>query len=147
MVAFDDEGRMLIAESSYRGGGGAEVSRIEDDGTKTVLVGDQAFGDQVPVTAVAAHDGLVYVVHAGTVSVVEDDGTLRTILSARLPSPRSRRRPSISDAAGCGTRRTTPSLRLGMPRRWHRSHHGLSHRAPVAANEAGIAGFLVAGGW
>ena len=80
MVAFDDQGRMLIAESGYRGGGGAKVSRIEADGTKTVLVHRKAFGDQIPVTAVAAHQGDVYVVHAGTVSAIEDGGTLRSVI-------------------------------------------------------------------
>ena len=44
MVACDDQGRMLIAESGYRGGGNAKVSRIQSDGRRTVLVDDAAFG-------------------------------------------------------------------------------------------------------
>lgn len=80
MVAFDDNDRMLIAESGYRGGGGAKVSRIEAGGRKTVLVDREAFGDEIPVTAVASHEGDVYVVHAGTVSIVEE-GKLRSIIS------------------------------------------------------------------
>ena len=81
MVAFDDRGRMLVAESGYLGGGDSRVTRVESDGTKTVLAGGDAFGKEQPVTAVAFHDGKVYVVHAGTVSTIEADGGLRTVLS------------------------------------------------------------------
>jgi len=83
MVAFDDQGRMLIAESGYRGGGGAKISRIETDGSKTILLDKEAFGDQIPVTAVAAHEGEIYVAHAGTVSVI-DGKSLRPVI-ADLP--------------------------------------------------------------
>jgi glucose/arabinose dehydrogenase len=81
MVAFDDQGRMLIAESGYRGGGNARVTRIEPDGHKTVLVDDAAFGTEKPLTSVAFNDGKIYVSHAGTVSVVEDGGRLRDIIT------------------------------------------------------------------
>ncbi|MCA1692160.1 MAG: PQQ-dependent sugar dehydrogenase, partial [Actinobacteria bacterium] len=81
MVAFDDQGRMLIAESGYRGGGGAKVSRIERDGSKRVLVDDAAFGTEKPLTSVAFHEGRIYVAHAGTVSIVEDGGRLRNIIT------------------------------------------------------------------
>jgi glucose/arabinose dehydrogenase len=81
MVAFDDRGRMLVAESGYLGGGDSRVTRIERDGTKTVLAGGAVFGTEQPVTAVAFHDGKVYVVHAGTVSTIEPDGRLRTVIS------------------------------------------------------------------
>jgi glucose/arabinose dehydrogenase len=81
MVAFDDQGRMLIAESAYGGGGEPKVTRIEPDGQRTVLVSGEAFGDELPVTAVAFHEGQVYVVHAGTVSVIEEGGTLRPIIT------------------------------------------------------------------
>ena len=81
MVAFDDQGRMLVAESGYRGGGDAKVTRIEGDGRKTVLVDDAAFGNEKPLTSVAFHEGRVYVAHAGTVSVVEDGGRLRNIIT------------------------------------------------------------------
>jgi glucose/arabinose dehydrogenase len=80
MVAFDDRGRMLIAESGYLGGGDSRVTRVEPDGTKTVLADGAAFGREQPVTAVAFHDGNVYAVHAGTVSVIEPGGRLRTVL-------------------------------------------------------------------
>lgn len=81
MVAFDDQGRMLIAESAYGGGGEPKITRIEPDGSKTVLVSGSAFGDELPVTSVAFHAGEIYVVHAGTVSIVEEDSTLRNIIT------------------------------------------------------------------
>ncbi len=81
MVAFDDEGRMLIAESGYGGAGGPTVTRVESDGNRTTLVEPDDFGDQVPVTAVAVEEGQVYVVHAGTVSTIGDDGTLSPVLT------------------------------------------------------------------
>ncbi len=81
MVAFDDEGRMLIAESGYGGGGPPKVTRIETNGIRTVLVEGDAFGDQLPVTAVAVHDSQVFVVHAGTVSTIGDDATLNPVVT------------------------------------------------------------------
>ncbi len=81
MVAFDDQGRMLVAESGYRGGGNARVTRIEPDGHKTVLVDDAAFGAEKPLTSVTFNDGRIYVSHAGTVSVVEEGGRLRDIIT------------------------------------------------------------------
>jgi glucose/arabinose dehydrogenase len=81
MVAFDDQGRMLIAESGYRGGGNAKVSRIEADGRRTVLADDAAFGDEKPLTSVAFHEGRIYAAHGGTVSIVEDGGRLRNIIT------------------------------------------------------------------
>lgn len=81
MVAFDDQGRMLIAESGYLGGGESKVTRVERDGRKTVLAGGEAFGREQPVTSVAFHDGRVYVVHAGTVSTIEAGGRLRPVIS------------------------------------------------------------------
>jgi glucose/arabinose dehydrogenase len=80
MVTFDDTGRMLIAESGY-GGGQPQISRIETDGTKTALTQPGVFGTEVPVTAVAHYQGQIYVVHAGTISIVENDGRLRTVIS------------------------------------------------------------------
>src|SRR5688572_30022293 len=65
MSAFDDQGRMLIAETGYGGSGEPKVTRIERDGKRTVLVQGSAFGEEVPVTSVAFHEGKVYVVHAG----------------------------------------------------------------------------------
>ena len=37
MVAFDDQGRMLIAESAYGGGGEPKGTRVELNEEKTVL--------------------------------------------------------------------------------------------------------------
>lgn len=84
MVAFDDQARMLIAESGYGGAGGPRLTRVEADGTAGVLVGPEAFGDEVPVTAVAVNEGRVFVVHAGTVSIVAEDGSLDPVV-AGLP--------------------------------------------------------------
>ncbi|HYE79496.1 MAG TPA: glucose dehydrogenase, partial [bacterium] len=81
MIAFDDEGRMLIAESGYLGGGDSRVTRVERDGTKTVLAEGQAFGNEQPVTSVAFQDGKIYVVHAGTVSILDEPGRLRPIIT------------------------------------------------------------------
>jgi glucose/arabinose dehydrogenase len=80
MTTFDDQGRMLIAESAYGEGGEPKVTRIEPDGARTTMVAGKAFGNDVPVTAVAFNDGQVYVVHAGTVSIV-NDGTLTPVLT------------------------------------------------------------------
>jgi glucose/arabinose dehydrogenase len=79
MVAFDAQGRMLIAESGYDGSGTPKVTRIESDGKRTVL----AQGDQLdrPLTAVASHDGVTYVVAAGTVLTLSDDGQLKPIIT------------------------------------------------------------------
>jgi glucose/arabinose dehydrogenase len=81
MAAFDDEGRMLIAESGYGGGGVPGITRIEPDGTRTALAAGEAFGAQVPVTSVAFHDEQVYVVHAGTISTVAEDGSLTPVVT------------------------------------------------------------------
>ena len=89
MVAFDEAGRMLIAESGFcadplqcpeGSGGEAKVTRIEEDGTKTVLADGDDFGQELPVTAVAVNGDDVYVVHAGTVSVIEGS-ELRPVIS------------------------------------------------------------------
>ena len=81
MVAFDDQGRMLIAESGYHGGGESRVTRIEADGTRAVLAGPDAFGEEIPVTGVAFHEGVVYVSHAGSISAVEPGGRLRPVVT------------------------------------------------------------------
>lgn len=81
MVTFDDQGRMLIAESAYGGGGEPKVTRIEQNGEKTVLAQGSVFGTELPITSIAYHDGQVYVVHAGTVSIIEPDGHLRDIIT------------------------------------------------------------------
>jgi glucose/arabinose dehydrogenase len=84
MIAFDDQGRMLVAESAYGGGGEPKITRVELNGEKTVLAQGNVFGTELPITSVAFHDGQVYVVHAGTVSIIEEDGQLRNII-AGLP--------------------------------------------------------------
>lgn len=81
MSTFDDQGRMLVAESAYGGGGEPKITRVEPDGRRTSLVTGEAFGDQLPVTAVAYHEDQVYVVHAGTVSIIGDDGSLTPVLT------------------------------------------------------------------
>ena len=81
MVAFDDQGRMLIAESGYHGGGDSRITRIEADGRRTVLADGADFGEQVPVTSVAFFEGRIYAAHAGTVSVVEEGGTVRPVIT------------------------------------------------------------------
>lgn len=80
MATFDEQGRMLIAESAYGGGGEPKVTRVEPDGTRTTLADGDDFGVELPVTAVAVHEGAVYVVHAGTVSTIED-GQLTAVLN------------------------------------------------------------------
>ena len=81
MIAFDDQGRMLIAESGYGGGGEPKIIRAEPNGEKTILAQGSVFGSEVPVASVAFHDGQVYAVHAGTVSIIEEGGQLRNIIS------------------------------------------------------------------
>lgn len=79
MVAFDAQGRMLVAESGYDGSGDPKVTRIESDGKRTVL----AQGDQLerPLTSVAVHNGTIYVVAADTVSTLSDQGQLTPIIT------------------------------------------------------------------
>jgi glucose/arabinose dehydrogenase len=81
MATFDDQGRMIIAESGYGGSGTPAVTRIEEDGSSTSLVEGDAFGDELPVTAVAFHDDAIYVVHAGTVSIVDEGGSLSPVVT------------------------------------------------------------------
>lgn len=89
MVAFDDRDRMIIAESGYcpdpdecpgRSGEPA-VTRIEGDGSKTVLASGEDFGQELPVTSVAFNDGKVYVAHAGTISAIERPGRLTNLIT------------------------------------------------------------------
>jgi glucose/arabinose dehydrogenase len=79
MVAFDGGGRMIVAESGYDGSGDPKVTRIEKDGTRTVL----AQGNQLarPLTAVAVHDGTIYVVAADTVSTLSEQGQLTPVIT------------------------------------------------------------------
>jgi glucose/arabinose dehydrogenase len=79
MVAFDGQGRMIVAESGYDGSGEPKVTRIEADGSRT----DLAQGDQLkrPLTSVAVHDGTIYVVAADSVSILSDQGQLTPIVT------------------------------------------------------------------
>jgi glucose/arabinose dehydrogenase len=81
MATFDEQGRMLIAESGYGGGGTPKITRIEADGSRTMLAEGGAFGDELPVTSVASHEGQVYVVHAGTVSTIDEGGVLVPVVT------------------------------------------------------------------
>src|SRR5687768_395285 len=58
MVAFDDQGRMLVAESGYGGSGTPKVSRIATDGTKEILVEGAQL--ETPLTSVAFHEGDIW---------------------------------------------------------------------------------------
>ena len=79
MVAFDDAGRMLIAESGYDGAGPARVTRVEVDGSRTTLA--EVATNETPITAVANHDGGVYYVTATTVWRIEADGVPAPVIS------------------------------------------------------------------
>jgi glucose/arabinose dehydrogenase len=79
MVAFDDAGRMIVAESDYDDGGPAQVTRIEADGAHTVLATIPP--EQKPLTAVAVHAGLVYVVTADQVSTIDTSGSLKPVIT------------------------------------------------------------------
>lgn len=80
MVAFDDQGRMLIAESGY-GQTGAKVTRIEKNGERTELLNGDSLGSELPITAVSFHEGSVYVVHGGSITTILDDSEPQTILT------------------------------------------------------------------
>jgi glucose/arabinose dehydrogenase len=80
MVAFDDQDRMLIAESGY-GNTGAKITRIEKNGDKKILLTGDRLGKDLPITSVNFYQGKVYVVHGGTVSTIADDGSLNHIVT------------------------------------------------------------------
>jgi glucose/arabinose dehydrogenase len=80
MVAFDEEGRMLVAESGYGGSGPAKITRVEQNGSKSVLTTEGVFKNDV-LTAVATHENKTYVVHSGTVSTINPDGTLKNLIT------------------------------------------------------------------
>jgi glucose/arabinose dehydrogenase len=82
MVAFDDQRRMLIAESGYDGSGPARVTRIESDGTRTTLA--EVPADEAPLTAVAFNEGSVYYVSATTVWRIGPDGVSQPVIG-QLP--------------------------------------------------------------
>ena len=85
-LAFDDQDRMLIAESGYRGGGNAKVSRIED----TMQGFDAAF------LAVGAHIAKRAFIPAKDGSRILDAvQVLRPLRQDERRHPRSRRTPHM----------------------------------------------------
>lgn len=78
MVTFDDEGRMIIAESGYGEAGAPKVTRIETNGDRTVLASGDVF--DVPLTAVYHENGTLYAVDADTVFRFSADGAPEPIL-------------------------------------------------------------------
>jgi glucose/arabinose dehydrogenase len=83
MVAFDDQGRMLIAESGYNAGGPSRVTRIEANGSRTTL--PDVPESEMPLTSVAFHDGFIYYVTATTVWRIADGEVVPTALITGLP--------------------------------------------------------------
>lgn len=79
-VAIYDQGWMLVAASVYGGEGKPRVPRIESNGEKTVLAQGSVFETELPITSIAFYDGQVYVVQAGTVSIIEEGGQLRNTI-------------------------------------------------------------------
>ena len=77
------------------------MTRIEEDGSRTVLADEAAFGDEVPVTAVASYQGTVYVSHAGSVSAIEPGGRLRPIITGLPGQGDHQPTRSCSRAASC----------------------------------------------
>jgi glucose/arabinose dehydrogenase len=84
MVTFDNQDRVIIAESG-KGGGEPKVIRVEPNGSKTILVHGTDLGDQTPISGVAFHDGKIYISHAGTISLLEQDGKVLHPLIKGLP--------------------------------------------------------------
>ncbi len=85
MIAFDNKGRMLIAESGTAGRGATQVVRIENNGNRTVLADVTDLGNQLPLTAMAYHDDKIFIAHGGTISVLEQDGKVYRDLITGLP--------------------------------------------------------------
>jgi len=83
MVAFDDERRMLIAESGYDSAGAARLSRVQSDGSRTTLF--DVPQNEVPLTSVAVNDGVTYFVTATTVWTLGPDGAAIPLISG-LPA-------------------------------------------------------------
>ena len=80
-IIFDNED-MLIAESGFVDTAKPRVLRIKPDGTVTVVASQ---GLEGPVTGLLVHNNQVYVSHKGKVSIVQEDGSLRDIVTG-LPS-------------------------------------------------------------
>lgn len=70
-TAIFDGTDLLVAESGYSNAGQPRVVRIRRDGTSEIVVSG---GLNPPVTGLALREGLVYVSHAGKVSVVQGNG-------------------------------------------------------------------------
>jgi glucose/arabinose dehydrogenase len=80
-AAFDGN-NLLLVESGWANTAPPRVLRITPDWTVTEIA---SAGLEGPVTGVLAHNGQVFVSHAGKVSVVEAGGALRDIVTG-LPS-------------------------------------------------------------
>jgi len=83
-IEFDDQGRMYIAEAGYAYGdhhAPARVLRLSDEGGVSVVT-DRLNG---PVTDLLWHDGRMYVSHRGKISVIEQTGSIRDLVTG-LPS-------------------------------------------------------------
>jgi glucose/arabinose dehydrogenase len=78
-MLFTNEGDMLIAESGFTTGN-PRVLRLVDG--RFEVVADQF---NVPLTGITYFNGILYVSHRGFISIVEQDGTRRNIITG-LPS-------------------------------------------------------------
>src|SRR5258708_32770147 len=90
-VDFDNQNRMIIAESDLSDRSGAksptqeQILRLESDGQRTVLASTQNFDDQLELGAIAYHDNKIYVAHGKDISAIEQDGKVFRNLVTSLP--------------------------------------------------------------
>lgn len=70
-ITFDDQGRLIVSESGYGGAGGPKVTRLEVNGTHTVLA-EGVF--TIPLTSVLWDNGTTYAVDATTVYLIREGG-------------------------------------------------------------------------
>ncbi len=81
-TALFDGNDLIIAESGWVNTAPARILRIKPDWSVNVLA---SAGLEWPVTGLALKDGQLFVSHKGKVSVVQNDGTLRDVITG-LPS-------------------------------------------------------------
>jgi len=85
-IAFDDDGNVYVAEAGYAYGdpvGAARILRVSRDGAMR-YVADQLNG---PITGLLWHEGRLYVSHSGKVSVVDQNGQVRDLVTDLPLSP------------------------------------------------------------